>query len=34
MAGLPPHQAILAGFMIRLLGAAYGLTVGRTPASG
>jgi hypothetical protein len=28
MAGLPPHQAILAGFLIGLVGAAYGVAVG------
>ena len=26
MAALPPHQAILAGFVIGLIGAAYGVT--------
>jgi len=34
MAGLPPHQAILAGFTIGLLGAAYGLAASRRVASG
>lgn len=28
MAGLPPHQAILAGFLIGLVGAGYGAVVG------
>jgi hypothetical protein len=26
MASLPPHQAILAGFLIGLFGAAFGIT--------
>jgi hypothetical protein len=34
MAGLPPHQVILAGFMIGLLGAVYGLAASRRLASG
>ena len=29
MAALPPHQAILAGFLIGLVGAAYGSVVNR-----
>jgi hypothetical protein len=33
MASLPPHQAILAGFLIGLLGAAYGLAAGPRPRS-
>jgi len=28
MAGLPPHQAILAGFLIGLVGAGWGVAVG------
>ena len=28
MAGLPPHQAILAGFLIGLIGAGWGVAVG------
>jgi hypothetical protein len=28
MAALPPHQAILAGFLVGLLGTAYGLAIG------
>lgn len=28
MAGLPPHQAILAGFLIGLVGAAFGVALG------
>ncbi len=31
MAALPPHQAILAGFLVGLLAAAYGLAVGQWP---
>ena len=28
MAGLPPHQAILAGFLVGLIGAGWGVAVG------
>ncbi len=31
MAALPPHQAIFAGFMVGMLGAAYGLAAGQRP---
>ena len=32
MAGLPPHQAILAGFLVGLVGAGWGAAVGMNRA--